>query len=162
MLGVHARGHTNFASASCDKLWGRFRPSEKPYEHSANDLGCVQIDMTWLISALVLLLNRFQYYLIGNDIGSDIQTVFTTDLAALQYNPHQRAKVLVELQFIRADGSPAHGSSRDKSRTKFEQRNPTGRQKPRSICSRARKIQDYSATKSLLEPSLWCHIYNRN
>jgi len=64
---------------------------------------------------------------IANDTGSDIQTIFTADLAALQYNPAtyrgprfpleidtangsvRRMVIEIEMQVIKADGTAVTG-----------------------------------------------------
>lgn len=67
------------------------------------------------------------YVTIGNDTGSNILTIFPTDLIALRYDPQtyggdmgiiaidtpngvcNREKVAVEIMLVRADGSPVTG-----------------------------------------------------
>jgi len=67
--------------------------------------------------------NVFTYISIANDTGSNLQTVFTTDLANLQYNANTyggnlpaifvntvgglvlRQRIILEVQLLKADGS---------------------------------------------------------
>jgi hypothetical protein len=67
--------------------------------------------------------NVLTYVSIANDTGSDVQTVFTTDLANLQYDPNiyrgnlpaiyvntaggvvLRQRIILEVQLLKADGS---------------------------------------------------------
>jgi hypothetical protein len=70
---------------------------------------------------------------IANDIGSDVQTIFLADLAALQYNPAtyygpirpwliqtanglaHRMMINIEIQIIKADGTAVTGWFRERA-----------------------------------------------